>query len=188
MSSKTIECGNVSVFMEKSRKAKYVNISVRPYRGVRVAVPIRVSFKEAEKITRSKMAWIEKQLNKIQEAENTHRELIKNVNPIDKKEARKKLVSRLDQLSKKHGFRYNKVFLRSQKTRWGSCSEKNNINLNYNLIRLPDDLIDYILLHELVHTRIKNHGNAFWDALDHHIGKAKQLDKKLIDYSILLLE
>lgn len=187
MSSKTIECGKVSIFLEKSRKAKYVNISVKPYHGVRVAVPLRVSFKEAEKITISKMGWIEKQLRKIRQAEHDHRELIKNVKAIDKKKARKQLVGRLDQLSKKHGLIYNKVFLRNQKTRWGSCSEKNNINLNYNIVRLPDDLIDYILLHELVHTRIKNHSTAFWDALDHLTENAKRLDRRLINYSLLLL-
>ena len=187
MGSKTIECGKISIFMEKSRKAKYVSISVRPHHGVRVAVPLRISFKEAEQITRSKIDWIEKQLWKIQEAEDTHRDLIKNEKAIDKRKARTKLVGRLYQLAKKHGFSYNRVFLRNQKTRWGSCSGKNNINLNYNLVRLPDDLIDYILLHELVHTRIKNHGKIFWDTLDRLIGNAKQLDKKLNDYSVLLV-
>ena len=96
-------------------------------------------------------------------------------------------MDRLDHLSKTFGFSYNKVFLRNQKTRWGSCSEKNNINLNYNLVKLPDDLIDYILLHELLHTRIKNHGKTFWDALDRLTGNAKHLDRRLKDYSILLL-
>jgi predicted metal-dependent hydrolase len=185
--SKTIECGKISICLEKSKRAKYVSISIKPYHGVRVAVPYRVSFKEAETIAKSKMGWIEKHLYKIQKAEENHQKLTENEKAIDRKTAKTQLIERLHQLSKQHGFTYNKVFIKNQKTRWGSCSEKNNINLNYNLVRLPDELIDYILLHELVHTRIKNHSSMFWDALDRIIGNAKELDKKLKNYSLLLL-
>jgi len=187
VSSKTIECGKISIFLERSKRAKYVSISIKPYHGVRVAVPLRVSFKEAEKVVKSKTGWIEKHLHKIQEAEQAHQKLIENVKAIDKKTAREYLIRRLSQLSIEHGFTYNKVFIKNQKTRWGSCSDKNNINLNYNLAKLPDELIDYILLHELVHTRIKNHSKIFWDALDRITGNAKNLDRKLKDYSLLLL-
>jgi hypothetical protein len=69
--------------------------------------------------------------------------------------------------------------VKNQKTRWGSCSEKNNINLNANLVLLPDELIDYAILHELVHTRVKKHSKRFWDELDKLVGNAKKLDQKL---------
>jgi len=187
LSSKTIELNKTTILLEKSKRAKYVSISIKPYHGVRVAVPLRVSFKEAEKVAKSKIGWIEKHFQKIQEAEQNHQKLTENEKAIDKKTAKKQLVERLNQLSKQHEFTYNKVFIKNQKTRWGSCSEKNNINLNYNVARLPDELIDYILLHELVHTRIKNHSTIFWDALDRVTGNAKKLDRKLKDYSLLLL-
>jgi predicted metal-dependent hydrolase len=60
--------------------------------------------------------------------------------------------------------------------------------LNVNLVRLPDELIDYTILHELVHTRIKNHGQRFWDQLDRLLGDAKQLDQALNEYTFLLFQ
>jgi predicted metal-dependent hydrolase len=68
-------------------------------------------------------------------------------------EAMKYLPARLRELSMEHGFQYNRVFIRNNRSRWGSCSAGNNINLNLHLMRLPDELIDYVLMHELVHTR-----------------------------------
>jgi predicted metal-dependent hydrolase len=97
------------------------------------------------------------------------------------------LIDRLNRLAQRHGFRYNRVFVRNQKTRWGSCSALNNISLNINLVRLPQELIDYTILHELVHTRIKNHSRRFWQELDKILGDAKQIDKKLSEYGALLI-
>jgi len=106
--------------------------------------------------------------------------------PIDRQATRRRLVDRLNYLALKHGFEYNRVFIRNQKTRWGSCSGKNNINLNVNLVRLPDELMDYTILHELVHTRVKNHGKRFWAQLERLLGDARKLDRALNDYNYLL--
>ncbi len=97
-------------------------------------------------------------------------------------------MDRLAELARRHGFSYNKVFVRNQRTRWGSCSGHNNINLNVNLIRLPAELRDYTLLHELVHTRIKNHGPQFWEALGQCIDRPHELDRQLNRYGPMLLE
>lgn len=111
---------------------------------------------------------------------------MKHLKQIDQNIAARQLVRRLNELSQQHGFTFNKVAIRNQKTRWGSCSEKNNISLNINLVCLPNELMDYILLHELVHTRIKNHSKQFWDELDRVTGNAKKLDGQLKKYSLLL--
>jgi hypothetical protein len=58
----------------------------------------------------------------MQETEHRHKEFIENSKPIDKKDAKKKLIRRLDELANRHGFSYNRVFIKNQKTRWGSCS------------------------------------------------------------------
>jgi len=99
-----------------------------------------------------------------------------------RKEARKYLPVRLNELSKKHQLPYNRVTIKNNKSRWGSCSAKNNINLSLQLMRLPDHLIDYILLHELVHTRHKNHGKHFWRSLEKISPNAKSLDKEMRGY------
>ena len=99
-------------------------------------------------------------------------------------EAKKLLPPKLHKLAVQHGFNYNKITIRNNKRNWGSCSAKNNISLNLQMMKLPDDLIDYILLHELVHTKIKNHGPEFWKGLDHITdGKARQLAKQVKQFS-----
>jgi len=84
-----------------------------------------------------------------------------------------------------HDFRFNKVSIRNQKTKWGSCSAGNNISLNMNLARLPEELRDYVILHELVHTRIKNHSREFWALLDEFVdGRAKDFSRTLKAYRL----
>lgn len=179
--------GIEQILFERSKRAKHINISVKPFNGVRVAVPYGVSFNKAKQVAQSKKSWIKKHLNKMKQVEKEHKEFTKNSIEIDRTEARKKLVNRLNELSAQHCFNYNKVFMRNQKTRWGSCSAKNNISLNMKLVRLPDEMIDYVLLHELVHTRIKNHTNVFWTELNRLVGDAKAKSKKLNEYKVFLM-
>lgn len=77
--------------------------------------------------------------------------------------SRKYIVSRVDYYSKKLGFSYNKVFIRSQKTKWGSCSTLHNLGFNYQLIFAPKKVIDYVVIHELCHLRQMNHSKSFWN-------------------------
>lgn len=81
-------------------------------------------------------------------------------------EARHYLPSRLRELARLHDFSCNRVSIRNNRSNWGSCSSKDNISLNMKLMMLPYHLIDYVLLHELVHTRIRNHGPDFHEMLD----------------------
>lgn len=99
-------------------------------------------------------------------------------------EAKTWLPERTQQLAVKFGFRYGKVTVRNSKTRWGSCSWDNNISLSLHLMMLPDHLIDYVILHELVHTIHKNHGKEFWQMLDKVTGGVKKLEKEINSYQI----
>jgi len=72
------------------------------------------------------------------------------------------LHQRINQLSAAHGFHFNRLAIRAQRTRWGSCSSRANISLNWRLVKAPEAVSDYVRLHELVHTRILNHSPAFW--------------------------
>ncbi|MDR9778433.1 M48 family metallopeptidase, partial [Rhizobium hidalgonense] len=69
---------------------------------------------------------------------------------------------RLDDLAQQHGFKYSSCTVRHAKTRWGSCSVKGSINLNAGLVLMPLHLLDYVVLHELCHTRQLNHSSLFW--------------------------
>ncbi len=103
-------------------------------------------------------------------------------------EAKKLLPTKISELALKHGFQFDKITIRNNKRNWGSCSSRNNISLNLQMMKLPDELIDYILLHELVHTKIKNHGPGFWQKLDELTNfRARELSKQVRKYSTYTL-
>lgn len=102
-----------------------------------------------------------------------------------RREAEHLLLPRLHKLSGLTGISYNNVRLKRMKSRWGSCSAQNNINLNVYLAQLPEHLIDYVLLHELTHVWVKNHSAQFWEILNKLTGnKAKALDRELKQYTV----
>ncbi len=103
---------------------------------------------------------------------------------VFRSEAKEILPQRVAELAEKHGFPYRKLFIKRHKSRWGSCSEVNNINLNLHLMRLPDGLINYVILHELVHTVIKNHSKAFWKKVLEVCPDAKMLRKQLRNHAL----
>ncbi|MCL2869350.1 M48 family metallopeptidase [Candidatus Saccharibacteria bacterium] len=103
------------------------------------------------------------------------------VKAADKK-ARQLLPIRLDSLAKQYGYKYNKVRLSHATTRWGSYSSRGTVSLNVGLIRLPDELIDYVLIHELVHSKHMNHSAAFWQEVASHVPDYKNKRKQIAKY------
>ena len=97
-----------------------------------------------------------------------------------KKSAQTYLPPLLDELAEHYGFKYKRVKITGSKSRWGSCSAIGSINLSCYLMLLPPHLMDYVLLHELTHTREMNHGPKFWEILnDLTEGRAKSLRAEL---------
>lgn len=85
-----------------------------------------------------------------------------------KKEAKQILPSRLRLLADQHGYNFNSVSIKQLSGRWGSCTAQTDITLNCYLMKLPLNLIDYVLLHELAHTRVMAHGKLFWDEMSRY--------------------
>ena len=186
--SNTVEIDGVGpVLFERSRRAKHINISVKPFAGVRVAVPDGLSFKKAEEFVNTKTGWIQRHLYMVKQYEEKSQLTSDTLVDIVKSRAKRKLTRRLKHLALKHEFTYNKVFIRNQKTRWGSCSRINNISLNMKIIRLPEELMDYVILHELAHIRFKNHSNDFWAELNNFVGNGKRMASRLREYEVGLL-
>lgn len=94
-------------------------------------------------------------------------------------EAKRYLPGRIRELASRLGYTFRTLTIKNNKTNWGSCSNLGNINLNLHLMRLPDRLIDYILVHELVHTMVPNHGPSFKAKLKSHFPDGDELDKAI---------
>jgi predicted metal-dependent hydrolase len=191
MSTKIVDIPSVGpVTIVKSQRAKYIRITIKPDQSVRLTVPKSKSIDKSMQFLHSKIPWIKKHQKRLSRLESIP------TNPqqpeINESEAVETLISRLEEMAKIHNFEYARASIRNQKTKWGSCSAKNNISLNINLIRLPEELRDYVILHELVHTRFKNHSKKFWAELDKLVGgnprysfrSAKELSKELKNYRL----
>jgi len=122
----------------------------------------RISDAAIQKFVIEKDGWIQKQISAMGSLVPLSRERLIEL----KKLAQIFLPDRVKCLAKKHDFIYTSITCRHQTTRWGSCSARNAISLNTELMRLPAELRDYIILHELTHTRHKHHQKAFWNYLE----------------------
>jgi predicted metal-dependent hydrolase len=175
------------ITVRRSHRARRVVISVSPTKGVILTVPYRTSLQQALGFVEKKKGWIQKHLALIKQNEQRKQESGQKIQSINKAEAAKMLNARLHQLADQHGFKCNRVTIRQQRTRWGSCSPKCNISLNVNLYLLPEPLRDYVILHELVHTRYHNHSSKFWAELDKYVPNSKAISRQLRKNEIILL-
>lgn len=96
-----------------------------------------------------------------------------------KLKAAEKIAPRLRKWSKTTQLEFNELKFMQLEKRWGSCTPSNNIIINIEAIKLPFSLIDYLLVHELVHTKIKSHSKEFWAELSKHIPNWKELDERM---------
>lgn len=94
------------------------------------------------------------------------------------------LIKRTNFIAEEYGFVLNRVSIRAQQTKWGSCSSKKNINLNYKLVSLPERLIDYLIIHELCHLKEMNHSSKYWAEVEKILPDYKKLEKELRKYKI----
>ena len=181
------EVGDIGqVSFVPSHRARRINLTVKVTGEVRVAVPKRASLKDAERFVLSKREWIKRQFNRLEGSQSVVDEYAGRIENLDIDKAAAGIAERLREIAAKFGFSYNRLTIRNQKTRWGSCSMKNNLSLNIKLALLPGELRDFILVHELAHTEIKNHGPAFWQKLESIYPNARELDKQINRLGALL--
>lgn len=155
------------IVLRKNPGSRRMSIRVHPSKGISVIVPYLVPYMAAEaffRLNKSRIiAIVQKQKAKYGNVTAPDPELIEQL----RAKAKAELPSRLKELADRYGFTYNRVTIKHNSTNWGSCSARNNINLNLNLMRLPQVLRDYVLLHELCHLRHHDHGEAFHLLLEH---------------------
>ena len=159
------EIGEVT--FRKSARGRRVAIRVHPVRGVTVSVPALVPYAAAMAFFKLKRQWV---LDVVRRQKDRFKDTpVASSSEIEelRRQAKSELPPRLAELAERYGFIYNKVTIKHNSSNWGSCSARNNINLNLNIVRLPKVLQDYVLLHELCHLRHHDHGHAFHLLLEH---------------------
>jgi len=107
---------------------------------------------------------------------------------ILKKKLLRELAPAAEEYSKKFGVKFNRIFIKKQKTKWASCSSKGNLSFNFWLICLPRELVRYVVCHEVLHLKEKRHDRAFWEIMEREFENYKQMEKKLFEYWFFVQE
>jgi predicted metal-dependent hydrolase len=166
-----------------SARTRRILITIEPDGAVVVSKPMRVSIEKIERLLQEKIEWIKETVNK---QKSRPQKLLAHYSVKDfkhyKEQARKLAVNRLTHFNAFYKHPIGKVYIRNQKSRWGSCSGKGNLNFNYKIVLLPPDLADYIIVHELCHLKQMNHSQNFWALVEQQIPDYKQRQKQIRSY------
>ena len=149
-----------TVFVRHRRARRYI-LRVLDDGRLRVTLPWRGSKGEAMAFVERHTAWIEQQRSAFA-ASRLRRERLRALDPGLRRRAKKELPAALLALARQHGITVTRISIRNQRSRWGACSARGSITLNWRLILVPDFVRDYVMIHELMHRRELNHSKRFW--------------------------
>ena len=176
--------GEIKISIIRSNR-KTLSIQLKPGEIIARA-PLRMKDKEIYGFIETKKLWIEKNLAKIEEREKT----IGDAEPFTQEEikalaekAKTIIAERVQLYAPKIGVTYNRVTIRCQRTRWGSCSSKGNMNFNCLLALFPLEIIDSVVVHELCHRKHMNHSPQFYAEIEKVFPEYKRCNKWLKDNS-----
>ena len=164
--------------IKNSKRAKHVRIAILSECDVLLTVPYRKRFINIEKIFKSKQDWILTNLSKYSgdctflKGGSVHYKK-------HKKLALELVENKIGAYVGSYNVQIGRICIRNQKTRWGSCSSKGNLNFNYKLLFIPEHLVDYIIVHELCHLLEMNHSPRFWTLVGRAIPDYKDCRKEL---------
>ena len=148
------------IHLIRSRR-RSVGIRIEDSGEIIVRVPLRMPEREIRKVLESKRSWIEKTLEKISSRPPVPKLTQAEVKALADR-ALKEIPPRVAARARQMGVTYGRITIRNQKTRWGSCSAKGNLNFNCLLMLCPEDVLDYVIVHELCHRKELNHSPRFW--------------------------
>ncbi|EKD43831.1 MAG: hypothetical protein ACD_72C00100G0002 [uncultured bacterium] len=165
-------------------RSRSVRLSIRAGGKLTITTPLFFSQNKVEKFLTQQSSWILDKLKFYQEKSavsifpHTHKDYL-----INKSKALKLVRENLAKLNAVYGFKYSKITIRNQSSRWGSCSKDGNLNFNYKMIYLSQEISEYIVAHELCHLKEMNHGRNFWQLVAKTVPHWKILRKQLKNIS-----
>ncbi len=149
--------------LRKSRRAKRLKVAVFCDASVVVTLPHSVTVTWMEGFLKRKAHWILKEIKYFKKLDPKLR--LRGSNEeyrLRKSEALSLVMKKIAKVNAVYQFPFRKITIKNQKTRWGSCSLKGNLNFNYKIIYLPDRAAEYLVAHELAHLQEYNHSKDFW--------------------------
>lgn len=175
----------VNYTIKTNSRAKKLILKVTPAGAVSLTVPSGTSALVYETFLKSHSSWLHTQLSKVEQV--TKPRMVQRKQYLEAKTAVLKLSkARLAHFNQHYKFAYNRITVRDQYTRWGSCSNTGTLSFNYRIIYLEESLQDYIFVHELCHLKEMNHSQDFWDLVGQTIPNYKYLRRKLKRYEVEL--
>lgn len=164
----------------RSDRSKNLRISISHDGNLSITLPYRMDEKYAENFMLKKSNWILKKIKYFQKHKfHTLPKSSQKEYKLRKKEAYAIIKEKILFFNSFYKFSIGKITIRRQKTRWGSCSHKGNLNFNFNIIHLPQNLLNYLVVHELCHLKELNHSKNFWHLVSLQIPDYKILRKEL---------
>lgn len=172
---------NITYQVRESARARCLRITIHPGGELSATLPQGMNINKLEYFIRQKADWILRKINLAKKRKpsillpkSSRREYL-----AVKNRALKLAELRIEGFNKFYNFQYSLVSIRNQKTRWGSCSRKGNLNFNYRIVHLPEKYLDYIIVHELCHLEQFNHSKNFWELVGQAIPDYKILRKEI---------
>lgn len=168
-------------------KRRSMAIQIRTGGSVVVRVPMHASDRAIKRFVSAHARWIADNRGQMFErrkklADNPYDiPAWESLSAADKKIAKQKIMEHVDYYARRMEIDYGSISMRNQKSRWGSCSSKGNLNFNYRLAYLPEELLDYVVVHELAHRRHMDHSAAFWEEVETYYPAYKKCRQMLND-------
>ena len=178
---------DIPIKIIRSRR-RTLALEVREGGEVIVRAPLYSRKAEIEALVKAHENWIITKYNLMITKQNSKPEHVfpkpEEINAAQLNRIKAKFAERTAYYAGLINVTYNGITVRNQKTRWGSCSSKGNLNFNYRLYYMPEELMDYVIIHELCHRKYMNHSKEFWDEVSRYCPDYAAKRQKLKDYSI----
>lgn len=175
----------ISYTLKKRRGVRSMRLAIYASGTFVVTAPKWYPVHVINKFLAEKAGWIYDKLKYIDFEQLDLKQQEEKINYKAQKEMAREIIRRQAEFfNKYYRFSYNKISVKNQKSCWGSCSRKGNLNFNYKVADLPEDLRDYIIIHELCHIKELNHSKNFWKLVALVIPNYKDLKQKLKNHKI----
>ncbi|EKE19661.1 MAG: hypothetical protein ACD_8C00124G0010 [uncultured bacterium] len=176
----TLQNKVVEYEIKKSKRAKRMRLAVYCEGTFVVTLPHQMNESFAQKLIKEKAVWI---LDKVAYFKSIKNKIFLKRSESDykkyKDDALKFAEKRVAHFNQVYKYEINKISIKNQKTRWGSCSRKGNLNFNYKIILLPKKIADYVIVHELCHLKEFNHSRKFWNLVERGIPQYREIIKEI---------